>query len=45
MLDEPAKKTAPGFGGSTASRFSIAAMAFSHFANGSATRGAGATGG
>src|SRR5262245_42194805 len=45
MLELPAKNTAPGLGGLSLSRFSMAAMFFSHFANGSATRGGGATGG
>ncbi len=43
MLEEPAKNTAPGFGGFAANRFSMATMFFSHLANGSTTRGGGAT--
>ncbi len=45
MLELPAKNTAPDLGGLSFSRFSMARTAFSHLANGSATRGGGARGG
>src|SRR5258708_13663348 len=45
MVELPAKNTAPGFGGVAVSRFSRAATFFSHLANGSPSRGGGATGG